>query len=100
MTVVIVKMPHNQTRTTNNSPEKNLDLQGIIKQIKTPVKFLNITTLSDYRIDGHPSIYGRRKGSPLKGEDCSHWCLPGVPDVWNQILYVHLQSNIKNRYIQ
>ncbi|PWA83676.1 hypothetical protein CTI12_AA165540 [Artemisia annua] len=49
------------------------------------VKFLNTTTLSDYRIDGHPTIYGRRKGSPLKGEDCSHWCLPGVPDVWNQI---------------
>ena len=18
--------------------------------------------------------------------DCSHWCLPGVPDVWNQFL--------------
>ncbi|KAM0902155.1 hypothetical protein ACQ4PT_019484 [Festuca glaucescens] len=21
------------------------------------------------------------------GEDCSHWCLPGVPDTWNELLY-------------
>ncbi|GJT40951.1 trichome birefringence-like protein 6 [Tanacetum coccineum] len=91
--------PLNQTIITKNSPDKNLMLQRIIKQMITPVKFLNITILSDYRIDGHPSIYGRKKGSPLKGEYCSHWCLPGVPDVW-KILYVHLQSNVKNRYIQ
>ena len=48
--------PLNQTTTTNNSSETNLILQCIIKQMKTPVKILNITTLSDYRIDGHPSL--------------------------------------------
>ncbi|PWA54283.1 hypothetical protein CTI12_AA435790 [Artemisia annua] len=45
----------NQTTTTNNSSVTNLILQCIIKQMKTPVNILNITTLSDYRIDGHPS---------------------------------------------
>uniref|UniRef100_A0A804NG18 Trichome birefringence-like N-terminal domain-containing protein n=1 Tax=Zea mays TaxID=4577 RepID=A0A804NG18_MAIZE len=29
-----------------------------------------------------------RPGHP--GNDCSHWCLAGVPDTWNQILYASL----------
>ncbi|XP_030949938.1 protein trichome birefringence-like 41 [Quercus lobata] len=45
---------------------------------------LDITTLSLLRKDGHPSIYGL--GGPTT-MDCSHWCLAGVPDTWNQILY-------------
>lgn len=81
---------------SRNYPAKNAIVEEVIRQMKTPVKILNITSLSDYRIDGHPSIYGRRRGSGVRGEDCSHWCLPGVPDIWNQFLYVHLQSKVKN----
>ncbi|KAD3336977.1 hypothetical protein R6Q59_028028 [Mikania micrantha] len=93
--------PLNQTARNSNHEDKNVIIKEVINQMKTHVKLLNITRLSDYRIDGHPSVYGRRGGGALKGEDCSHWCLPGVPDVWNQILYVHLQSVVrKNRYIQ
>ncbi|XP_071738360.1 protein trichome birefringence-like 6 [Rutidosis leptorrhynchoides] len=88
--------PLNRTATANNYPEKNLVIEEIIKQMKTPVKYLNITALSDYRIDGHPSIYGKN----LNGEDCSHWCLPGVPDVWNQLVYLLLSSSFRNRYEQ
>lgn len=88
--------PLNRTATSNHGEkEKNVIVEEVINQMKTPVKLLNITRLSDYRIDGHPSIYGRKSGGASKGEDCSHWCLPGVPDVWNQILYVHLQSMVR-----
>ncbi|CAN4112798.1 unnamed protein product [Withania somnifera] len=73
-------------------PGKNLIVEQILGQMKTPVTFLNITGLSDYRIDGHPSIYGRKPGGSLHVQDCSHWCLPGVPDTWNEILYMHLES--------
>ncbi|KAL3348256.1 hypothetical protein AABB24_021762 [Solanum stoloniferum] len=73
-------------------PEKNIIVEQIIGKMKTPVTFLNITGLSDYRIDGHPSIYGRKLGSSSRVQDCSHWCLPGVPDTWNEILYMHLES--------
>ncbi|XP_047178939.1 protein trichome birefringence-like 41 isoform X2 [Vigna umbellata] len=59
-------------------------LKGVLRTIKTPVRLLDITTLSLLRKDGHPSIYGL--GGPT-GMDCSHWCLPGVPDTWNEILY-------------
>ncbi|XP_019455246.1 PREDICTED: protein trichome birefringence-like 41 [Lupinus angustifolius] len=59
-------------------------LNSVLNTIKKPVSLLNITTLSLLRKDGHPSIYGL--GGPTI-TDCSHWCLPGVPDTWNEILY-------------
>ncbi|KAM7526986.1 hypothetical protein LguiB_030396 [Lonicera macranthoides] len=87
--------PLNETSNTNY-PEKNIIAEEVIKQMKTHVTLLNITRFSDYRIDGHPSIYGRKPGKSYSsgGQDCSHWCLPGVPDTWNELLFFHLQSNI------
>lgn len=81
-------------------PEKSIIAEEVIKQMKTPVTFLNITSLSQYRIDGHPSIFGRKpeKAYSSSIQDCSHWCLPGVPDTWNELLYFHLQSTRKKRF--
>ncbi|XP_010257036.1 PREDICTED: protein trichome birefringence-like 34 [Nelumbo nucifera] len=65
------------------------------------VQMLNITQLSEYRKEGHPSIY-RKQWEPLTQEqlsnptsysDCIHWCLPGVPDAWNEILYAYILSS-------
>ncbi|KAE9598211.1 hypothetical protein Lal_00004086 [Lupinus albus] len=82
--------PLNETLTSTYS-EKDIIIEDIIKKMKTHVTLLNITSLSQYRIDGHPSIYGRKTQSSSI-QDCSHWCLPGVPDTWNQLLYYHLQG--------
>ena len=71
---------------------------GTLEQKGIHVQILNITELSDYRKDGHPTVY-RRQYVPLTKEqianpasyaDCTHWCLPGVPDVWNEFLYGYL----------
>ncbi|KDP41046.1 hypothetical protein JCGZ_03578 [Jatropha curcas] len=59
-------------------------LKGVLRTMKMPVKLLDITLLSLLRKDGHPSIYGLGGST---GMDCSHWCLAGVPDTWNEILY-------------
>jgi hypothetical protein len=85
--------PLNETSSISYT-EKNIIVEQVIKQMKTPVTFLNITDLSSYRIDGHPSIYGGKSGKRSSStiQDCSHWCLPGVPDTWNEILYFLLQS--------
>ncbi|KAL6574564.1 Protein trichome birefringence-like 34 [Orobanche minor] len=62
------------------------------------VQMMNITQLSECRKEGHPSIY-RKQWEPLSEEqisnplsysDCIHWCLPGVPDVWNELLYAYI----------
>ncbi|PPS12182.1 hypothetical protein GOBAR_AA08466 [Gossypium barbadense] len=50
----------------------------------TRVKLLDITALSDLRDEAHNSYYG--KNSP----DCLHWCLPSVPDTWNELLNAQL----------
>lgn len=31
---------------------------------------------------------------PISDEsDCSHWCLPGLPDTWNRLLYANIVSD-------
>lgn len=70
-------------------------LSSIVARMKIRVTFINITQLSDYRKDGHASVYtgelpDEQKNSPQVQADCIHWCLPGVPDTWNQILYAYL----------
>lgn len=74
-------------------------VSSIVKKMRVPVTFINITQLSEYRVDGHVSVYGESRGKvlteeqradPLRYADCIHWCLPGVPDTWNRILYAYL----------
>ncbi|PON51190.1 Trichome birefringence-like family [Trema orientale] len=62
-------------------------LKDVLNQIKKPVHFLDITTLSQLRKDGHPSKY-----NVFGGMDCTHWCLAGVQDTWSQLLYVALTT--------
>ncbi|KAK9676980.1 hypothetical protein RND81_11G113800 [Saponaria officinalis] len=63
------------------------------------VKYLNITKMSSYRRDAHPSVYRSRKWTIYTTKyqrllrsyaDCSHWCLPGLPDTWNRLFYASL----------
>lgn len=61
----------------------------VLSRIKKPVYLLDVTTLSQYRKDAHPSDYSGEHGGIT---DCSHWCLPGLPDTWNQLLYAALVS--------
>ncbi|MFS7968792.1 putative PC-Esterase [Helianthus anomalus] len=74
---------------------------NLIQSMKFPVQFLNITTISEYRKDAHTSIYTIRQGKILTDEqkadpaiyaDCIHWCLPGLPDTWNEFLYTRIVS--------
>ncbi|KAH7554265.1 hypothetical protein ACOSP7_028621 [Xanthoceras sorbifolium] len=77
-------------------PPKMKVLESVLKGMTNHVTYLNITRLTDYRKDGHPSIYRKQKlsdeerRSPLRYQDCSHWCLPGVPDAWNELFYAEL----------
>jgi hypothetical protein len=41
---------------------------------------LDITHMSEFRADAHPSTSGGKKH-----EDCMHWCLPGITDYWNDL---------------
>ncbi|XVF78726.1 hypothetical protein PTKIN_Ptkin14bG0158700 [Pterospermum kingtungense] len=80
-------------------------LDDILHELKINVTFLNITQLSEYRKDAHTTVFGERRGKLLTKEqradpknfaDCIHWCLPGVPDTWNEILYAYLLQSYQN----
>ncbi|MFQ6659340.1 hypothetical protein Gotur_028249 [Gossypium turneri] len=83
------------------SPRMMRAVESVLGELKTRglnVQMINITQLSDYRKEGHPSIYRKhwetipqqQLSNPKTFSDCIHWCLPGVPDLWNQILYAYI----------
>ncbi|CAN1807528.1 Protein trichome birefringence-like 10 [Linum perenne] len=64
-------------------------LSNFTKQDRRSFEFLNITGLTARRKDGHISLYyaNSHGAGPTPTQDCSHWCLPGVPDSWNELIY-------------
>ncbi|XP_073128402.1 protein trichome birefringence-like 33 isoform X2 [Henckelia pumila] len=73
-------------------------ISEVFSRSKVPITFLNITQLSSYRKDAHTSIY-KKQWTPLNPEqvanpasyaDCVHWCLPGIQDTWNELLFSKL----------
>ncbi|XP_009788192.1 protein trichome birefringence-like 13 [Nicotiana tabacum] len=52
---------------------------------------LDISHMSEFRADAHPSTAGGKKH-----DDCMHWCLPGLTDTWNDLFVAYL-SIIKDR---
>ncbi|XP_059284316.1 protein trichome birefringence-like 42 [Lycium ferocissimum] len=74
-------------------------VEKTLSKMRIPVRYLDITKLSEHRLDAHPSVYNKMKGPELMNRklkppesyaDCSHWCLPGLPDTWNRLLYASL----------
>lgn len=57
-------------------------VEGAVKG--TRIKLLDITAISDLRDEGHISHYSVRATGGIN--DCLHWCLPGIPDTWNELL--------------
>ncbi|KAI3674833.1 hypothetical protein L2E82_51949 [Cichorium intybus] len=86
---------------SGTDPKMMKIVENSIDELKTRglnVEIINITQLSEYRKDGHPSIYRKQwealgeeqLSKPSSYSDCIHWCLPGVPDVWNELLYAYI----------
>ncbi|PWA57517.1 PC-Esterase [Artemisia annua] len=78
-------------------PEMMRILESSLNKLKgkgVNVQMVNISQLTQYRRDAYPSIYRRhyspltatQLSNPISYADCSHWCVPGVPDTWNELL--------------
>ncbi|XP_059661398.1 protein trichome birefringence-like 42 [Cornus florida] len=65
-------------------------VKSVLSSMERPPFLLDITLLTQLRKDGHPSKYAGGDGGSATATDCSHWCLAGVPDTWNQLLYTIL----------
>ncbi|XP_027069375.1 protein trichome birefringence-like 34 [Coffea arabica] len=90
-----------ELRGSESDPEMMRSTERAVESLHgrgVKIDLLNITGLTEYRKDGHPTVYRKQwrpltqeqLANPLTYADCTHWCLPGVPDVWNHLLYTYL----------
>jgi len=81
------RTPINGSSSSQGLPPASYVLQNVLQKITKPIQLLNITALSELRKDGHPSIHNN-----VHHMDCTHWCIAGVPDTWNEILYASIMN--------
>ncbi|KAI5072046.1 hypothetical protein GOP47_0012152 [Adiantum capillus-veneris] len=77
--------PVPNTSYTEDFPHLQV-LHDVIQEVAAPITVLNITSMSAYRRDSHVANWTRGRNVV----DCGHWCLPGLPDWWNRLLYAAL----------
>ncbi|KAH7415057.1 hypothetical protein KP509_14G025400 [Ceratopteris richardii] len=73
------------TRVQTQAFKKAMDYINENSMDPKKLLLLNITYSSFLRPDGHPGAYRIQKPDEPRN-DCLHWCLPGVIDMWNEIL--------------
>ncbi|GLJ35762.1 hypothetical protein SUGI_0718200 [Cryptomeria japonica] len=87
----IAKLEEEQVKI-NPDMKRVLTMGNVTQEMKSKVKVVNITWMSMHRKDAHSSVYNKRDENRTESDyskaDCSHWCLPGLPDVWNHLLSV------------
>ncbi|CAK9175095.1 unnamed protein product [Ilex paraguariensis] len=74
-------VPINGSTYPSGLPAAATVVKEVLSNVSKSVYLLDITTLSQLRKDAHPAIY-----NGLRGMDCTHWCVAGLPDTWNQLL--------------
>ncbi|KAL2498608.1 Protein trichome berefringence-like 7 [Abeliophyllum distichum] len=81
----VTKFPLLEAGGKDNSPFSDAVFE-VVNNMTVPVTVLHITPMSAYRSDAHVGTWSDRPSL----SDCSHWCLPGVPDMWNEIVISYL----------
>ncbi|GMN48376.1 hypothetical protein TIFTF001_017558 [Ficus carica] len=88
-TCKVTRHPWSKTNGREKSSISD-NIVKVIKQMKVSVDLLHVTRMGAFRSDGHVGTWGDNPSVP----DCSHWCLPGVPDMWNEILLSRLLPTV------
>ncbi|MED6196452.1 Protein trichome berefringence-like 7 [Stylosanthes scabra] len=91
----VTKYPAQKTEGRDRSLFLDTVLE-VVKNVRVPINVLRVTSMSAFRSDGHVGNWSENPSI----QDCSHWCLPGVPDMWNEIVLSQLFSDNENPYRQ
>ncbi|GKV31046.1 hypothetical protein SLEP1_g39787 [Rubroshorea leprosula] len=83
----VTRQPWSKTRGRDHSRFSDVVIK-VVKNMAIPVTVLHVTPMGAFRSDAHVGTWSDNPSVP----DCSHWCLPGVPDTWNEILLSYLLS--------
>ncbi|KHG27702.1 Segregation and condensation B [Gossypium arboreum] len=77
----VTRRPWLKTKGRDHSRISDIIID-VVKKMTTPVTVLHVTPMGAFRSDAHVGTWSDKQSVA----DCSHWCLPGVPDTWNEIL--------------
>ncbi|GMJ02400.1 TRICHOME BIREFRINGENCE-LIKE 7 [Hibiscus trionum] len=77
----VTRLPWLKTKGKDRSRISDIIID-VVKKMTAPVTVLHVTPMGAFRSDAHVGTWSDNKSVA----DCSHWCLPGVPDTWNEIL--------------
>lgn len=84
----VTEKPTTEAKGTDRTEFGNI-LADVVANMSIPITVLNVTLMGAFRSDAHIGIWSH----PSTILDCSHWCLPGVPDTWNELVFSHLLTN-------
>ncbi|KAG8660575.1 hypothetical protein MANES_02G175100v8 [Manihot esculenta] len=83
----VTRRPSTKTGGRDRSPVSDIIMKAV-KKMSVPVTVLHVTPMGAFRSDAHVGTWSDNPSVP----DCGHWCLPGVPDMWNEIFLSYLMS--------
>lgn len=83
----VTRRPSSKTNGRDKSSISDI-IMKVAKQMAFPIHVLHVTQMGAFRSDAHVGTWSDNPSVP----DCSHWCLPGVPDMWNEILFSYMLS--------
>lgn len=84
-TCKVTKNPMSRSKSEYRSRFSDI-IKRVVKNMSVPVIAMHVTPMGSFRSDAHVGTWSDNPTVP----DCSHWCLPGVPDAWNEILFSYL----------
>lgn len=84
----MTQLPLSDNEGKDSSPFSDTVFE-VVNNMTVPVTVVHITPMSASRSDAHVGTWSDRPSL----SDCSHWCLPGLPDIWNEILLSYLLRN-------
>ncbi|KAK6775451.1 hypothetical protein RDI58_026452 [Solanum bulbocastanum] len=85
----------NQPLSETNGQESSSFSDAVLEaahSMKVPVNVLHITPMSAFRKDAHVGLWSDNPSL----SDCSHWCLPGLPDLWNEMVFSYLHDSYQH----
>ncbi|XP_075475175.1 protein trichome berefringence-like 7 [Primulina tabacum] len=89
----VTKLPLLEVMEEGVNPFSNMVLE-LVKDMTVPVTVIHVTPMSAFRSDAHVGNWGDMPSL----SDCSHWCLPGVPDMWNEIVLSYLLGSFEQDF--
>ncbi|XP_025884125.1 protein trichome berefringence-like 7 isoform X2 [Solanum lycopersicum] len=87
----VTNQPLSETNGQENSSFSDAVLE-VAHSMKVPVNVLHITPMSAFRKDAHVGLWSDNPSL----SDCSHWCLPGLPDLWNEMVFSYLHDSYQH----